>query len=83
MSTDKTKEIAAKFTDKIYEILSMERRFCGGPELCLQASERRDYILWLDADDIYWKRIQQKLRKLKEDVDRSGRRRVDVVSHRF
>jgi glycosyltransferase involved in cell wall biosynthesis len=63
-STDMTKEIAAKFTDKIFDF-----------EWCDDFSKARnysfskatqDYCMWLDADDVLLEADQKELMKLKE-----------------
>lgn len=73
-STDKTKEIAKQFTEKVINFkwiddFSAARNFAFG-----QAT--MDYILWLDADDILLMEDQQKLNDLKNNLDVS----VDAVS---
>ena len=65
-STDMTKEIAAKFTDKIFDF-----------EWCDDFSKARnysfskatqDYCMWLDADDVLLEADQKELMKLKETL---------------
>ncbi len=65
-STDKTKEIAAKFTDKIYDY-PWNYDFAAARNFAFRQATK-DYILWLDADDILLEEDQQKLRKLKEEL---------------
>lgn len=71
-SSDKTKEIAKKYTDKIYDF-----------EWCDDFSKARnyafslatsDYIMWLDADDILTKEDYLKLQEFKQNMPD-----VDVV----
>lgn len=73
-STDDTKEIAKKFDAKIYDF-----------EWCNDFSKARnysfslaskDYILWLDADDIIEEKEQLKFIKLKESLSEE----IDAVS---
>jgi len=66
-SSDSTKEIAHRFTDKVFDFawvddFSEARNFSFS-----QAS--MDYILWMDADDILLENDQEKLQKLKESLD--------------
>lgn len=75
-STDKTKEIAEKFTDKIYEFpwihdFSAARNFS-------YSKATKDYILWIDADEVIYEEDREKFRKLKETLDDS----VDSVTMR-
>lgn len=72
-STDRTKEIASHFTDKIYDFkwvddFSKARNFSF-------SFATGDYIMWLDADDIMTHDNLQKLISLKEKLDGS----IDVV----
>lgn len=72
-SSDATKEIALRFTDKVFDFpweddFSKARNFSF-----MQAS--MDYILWLDADDVLLPDDQVKLRNLKHRLDAS----VDAV----
>lgn len=73
-STDKTKEIASKFTDKVFDFewiddFSAARNFSFD-----QATS--DYIFWLDADDILLEKDKDNFKILKKELTES----VDVVS---
>ena len=66
-STDKTKEIAKKYTNKIYDFkwvddFSKARNFSF-------SKATKDYIMWLDADDYLPKEEHNKFKKLKESLD--------------
>lgn len=72
-STDRTKEIAGLFTDKIYDFewindFSAARNYSF-------SKATKEYILWLDADDILLEEDRMKLKELKRALDTS----VDVV----
>lgn len=63
-STDRTKEIAKDFTDKIFEFewcddFSKARNFAFSLASC-------DYQMWLDADDFITKENVEKIKELKE-----------------
>ncbi len=65
-STDKTKEIASKYTHHIYDFpwcndFSKARNFSF-------SKASKDFIMWLDADDIILKEDQQKLCELKKRI---------------
>jgi len=71
-SQDKTKEIAQKYTDLIYDFVwcddfSKARNYAF-------SKATSDYIMWLDADDILEKEDNLKLQTLKKDMPN-----VDVV----
>jgi glycosyltransferase involved in cell wall biosynthesis len=75
-SADKTKEIARRFTDKVYDFVwcddfSAARNFAFG-----KASG--DFIMWLDADDIIDEENAEKLRKLK-----AGKCDFDIVYMKY
>lgn len=62
-STDKTKDIAKKFTDKVYNFkwiddFSKARNYSF-------SKATKDYIMWLDADDIILEEDRKKLKELK------------------
>lgn len=62
-STDKTKEIAGKYTDKVYDFkwrddFSKARNFAFSLATC-------DYVMWLDADDVLEYAEIEKINQLK------------------
>lgn len=64
-STDKTKEIAQKFTSKIYDFawcddFSKARNFAFSKSTC-------DYNMWLDADDFIFEKDIKKLKTFKTE----------------
>ncbi|MUT66812.1 glycosyltransferase family 2 protein [Paenibacillus sp. NEAU-GSW1] len=66
-STDNTKAVAAKYTDRIFHFdwiddFSAARNVSFSYAAC-------DYILWLDADDWLQERDVQKFKRLKETLD--------------
>lgn len=76
-STDKTKEIASAYTDKIYDF-----------EWCDDFSKARnysfykatkEYIMWLDADDVILEKDRIKLKELKQNLDKS----IDIVMLKY
>ena len=73
-STDKTKEIASKFTNKIIDFKWIDDFSAARNFAFSQAT--MDYILWLDADDTFRKEDISKFKKLKKELDPS----VDAVS---
>lgn len=73
-STDKTKDIAKQFTDKIFDFewindFAVARNFAF-------SLATMDYILWLDGDDILLKEDEEKFKLLKKNLDIS----IDAVS---
>lgn len=76
-SSDATKSIAEKFTDKIFDFewiydFSAARNFA-------YSKASMDYQMWLDADDILPEAEKQKLLELKKTLDPS----VDMVSMKY
>ena len=76
-STDKTKEIAQKFTDKIYDFewcddFSKARNYSF-------SKATKDYILWLDADDVLLEKDRQNFKLLKENFDS----KIDIVMFKY
>ncbi len=76
-SIDRTKEEAAKFTDRIYDFIwcddfAMARNFSF-------SKATGDYIMWLDADDIIDSANREKLINLKETLSLQ----TDVVMMRY
>lgn len=67
-STDKTKKVAKKYTNKIYDFkwindFAAARNYSFSKATC-------DYILWLDADDVLLEEDRNKFKKLKENMDK-------------
>ena len=76
-SIDRTKEEAAKHTDKIYDFM-----WCDDFALARNFSFSKatgDYIMWLDADDVVEGENRQKLINLKESLSFE----TDVVMMRY
>lgn len=76
-STDKTKEIALQFTDKVYDFewiddFSAARNFSF-------SKASGDYLMWLDADDIISDEEAEAIRNLKEKLAPE----TDVVFMRY
>jgi glycosyltransferase involved in cell wall biosynthesis len=66
-STDNTKQIAKMFTDKVYDFewcddFSKARNYSF-------SKATKDYIMWLDADDVVEKSEADKILKLKNTID--------------
>ena len=66
-STDRTREIAARYTDKIFDFLWRDDFAAARNESFSHAA--MDYCLWLDADDVLLEEDQEKFRALKEELD--------------
>ncbi len=73
-SSDRTKEIAGEFTDRIFDFEWIDD-FSAARQYSFEQATM-DYILWLDADDMLLDQDRTKLKLLKETLDSS----VDVVS---
>lgn len=76
-SNDKTKELAEKFTSKIYDFqwiddFSAARNFSF-------SKATQDYILWLDADDVLLPEDTEKFKLLRENLDPS----VDSITMKY
>lgn len=76
-STDKTKDIAIMYTDNLYDFewindFSAARNFSF-------SKARKDYILWLDADDILLNEDKIKFQQLKETLDN----KIDMVIMKY
>jgi glycosyltransferase involved in cell wall biosynthesis len=65
-STDKTKEIAMQFTDKVYDFEWIED-FAAARNFSFSKATS-DYQMWLDADDIIDDENRKKLTDLKKDL---------------
>lgn len=73
-STDRTKEIAKQYTDRIFDF-QWNDSFADARNESFQYATK-DYILYLDADDVLLEKDREKLKALKETLDPS----VDSVS---
>lgn len=76
-STDNTKEIAALYTEKIFDFtwiddFSRARNYSFSRASC-------DYQMWLDADDIISPDDQKRILKLKSSLDPS----IDIVTFKY
>jgi glycosyltransferase involved in cell wall biosynthesis len=76
-STDSTMEIARQFTDKVFNFkwiddFSAARNFSF-------SKATQDYILWMDADDVFLEEDLQKLKELKKTLDPT----TDVVMFKY
>lgn len=76
-STDKTREIAYRYTDKVYDFkwvndFSKARNYAF-------SKATKDYQMWLDADDIITKDNGDKIKRLKLNLDVS----VDIVTFKY
>lgn len=69
-SVDRTKEIAAQFTDKIYD-LAWKDDFAEARNFAF-AKAGKEYLMWLDADDILPAKEKQKLFILKEELEKTS-----------
>lgn len=76
-STDNTKEIAKNFTDKIYDFKWIDN-FSSARNFSFSKATK-DYILWLDADDIILEADKKKFKNLKQNFDPS----VDIVMMKY
>ena len=73
-STDRTKEIAGKFTERVYDFEWIDD-FSAARNAAFAKAEK-DFILWLDADDVLLEADREKFRQVKETLDDT----VDAVS---
>jgi glycosyltransferase involved in cell wall biosynthesis len=73
-SMDKTKDIAKNFTEKIFDFEWIDN-FSAARNFAFSHATK-DYILWLDADDILLKEDHQKFKILKKNLNAS----IDAVS---
>ncbi|MCI8352084.1 MAG: glycosyltransferase family 2 protein [Clostridia bacterium] len=76
-STDRTKEIVSKYTSKIYDFewvddFSKARNFSF-------SKATKDYILWLDADDIILQQDYKKFIELKNNIDNN----IDIYMMKY
>lgn len=73
-STDRTKEIVLQYTDRITDFAWIDD-FAAARNFAFSKATK-DYILWLDADDVFADPDRDKFLKLKENLDPL----VDIVN---
>lgn len=73
-STDRTKEIVSKFTDKVYDFEWINDFAAARNYAFSQATQ--EYILWLDADDVFSPEDQELFLSLKSSLSHE----FDIVS---
>lgn len=66
-SSDRTKEIVKEFTDKIFDFIWIDD-FAAARNLAFSKATT-DYILWLDADDVFADSDREQFLKLKKNLD--------------
>lgn len=76
-SNDSTKEICARFTNKIFDF-KWNNNFSAARNYSFSKATK-EYILWLDADDVILDEDMEKFKKLKYSLDK----KVDVVMMKY
>lgn len=76
-STDKTMEIAAEYTDKVFRF-NWTDDFSAARNYAFDQATM-EYIMWLDADDVMTDADREKLKELKQTLSRS----VDAVNMEY
>lgn len=76
-STDNTKKIAKKFTKKIYDFVWVDD-FSKARNASFEKATK-DYLMWLDADDVITDENIEKIIKLKNDIPLN----TDVVMMKY
>ncbi|KOS64044.1 glycosyltransferase family 2 protein [Lysinibacillus sp. FJAT-14222] len=76
-STDNTKQIVRQFTDRIFDF-EWIHHFAAARNFSFQQATK-EYILWLDADDVVLEEDQEKLKALKESLTSD----IDAVSMNY
>ena len=76
-STDSTKKIAKEFTDKIYHFNWIDD-FAKARNYSFSKATK-DYILWLDADDVILEKDIKLLNELKENLNKN----TDIVMMKY
>jgi len=76
-STDNTKQIVKQFTDRIYDFEWIQH-FAAARNFSFQQATK-EYIFWLDADDVLLEEDQEKFKALKESLSLD----IDAVSMNY
>lgn len=66
-STDRTREIASKYTSMVYDF-EWVQDFAKARNFSFSKATQ-DYIMWLDADDVILEEDRKKLKELKKQMD--------------
>lgn len=66
-STDRTREIARRFTDRVYDFVWTEN-FAEARNYAFSLAEK-PYCMWLDADDVILEADREVFKKLKEGLE--------------
>ncbi|SFX69304.1 Glycosyl transferase family 2 [Thermoactinomyces sp. DSM 45891] len=77
-STDRTKEIARKWTDRVYDF-EWINDFSAARNASFQYATK-DYIFWLDADDVLESKEIEKFKHLKQTL---SAKEIDVVYMKY
>lgn len=76
-STDKTKEIAKRFTDKVFDFVWIND-FSAARNFAFAKAEM-DYQMWLDADDVIPEQSVNEINELKKTLDND----VEIVTMKY
>lgn len=76
-STDNTKEIIKEYTDKVFDFKWIDN-FSAARNYAFSKATK-DFILWLDADDIILEKDREKFKQLKQNLDN----KVDAVMMKY
>ncbi len=76
-STDNTKNIIEKYTENIYDFIWINDFSAARNHAFSLAT--KDYIMWLDADDILKEEDYQKLKKLKKNMNKD----YDIIMMKY
>ena len=76
-STDRTKEIASRFTERVYDF-SWEDDFAAARNFAFSKASM-EYCLWLDADDVFLPADREAFLELKNTLSHD----IDVVMMRY
>ena len=76
-STDNTKEIIKEYTDKVFDFKWIDN-FSAARNYAFSKATK-DFILWLDADDIILEKDREKFKELKQNLDN----KVDAVMMKY
>ena len=76
-SNDRTKEIVEKYTNRVFDFQWIDD-FAAARNFSFQQATK-DYVLWLDADDIFTMEDQEKFKMLKQSLQTT----IDAVSMNY